>query len=40
MSKKQGTIALCVAKAKFTSAAHCYEQVLWMKNQLKDYNVH
>jgi len=32
MSKKQGTIALSTAEAKYISVAHYCTQYLWMKN--------
>jgi len=38
-STKQGTIALLIAETKYISIASCCSQVLWIKHQLKDYNL-
>jgi len=36
-SKRQATIAMSTAEAKYISAASCCTQLDWMKHQLKDY---
>ena len=38
-SKKQNTIALSTAQAKYVSATNCCAQILWIKYQLKDFNL-
>jgi len=40
MSKKQGTIALSTTEAEYISAAQCCSQLLWIRNQLADYEIH
>ena len=39
-SKRQSTIALSTAEAEYISASLCSTQMLWMKNQLEDYQIH
>ncbi|KAI4321444.1 hypothetical protein MLD38_034824 [Melastoma candidum] len=39
-SKKQTTIALSTAEAEYVSAASCCAQLLWMRQQLEDYDLH
>ena len=36
-SKKQNSISLSTAKAKYIAPRSCYTQLLWMKQMLKDY---
>jgi len=38
-SKKQNSIALSTAEAKYISAASCCSQLLWVKYQLEDYSM-
>ena len=38
--KKQSSTTLCTAKSKYMSVASCCSQVLWIKNQLEDYNIY
>ncbi|KAK6163686.1 hypothetical protein DH2020_000550 [Rehmannia glutinosa] len=38
-SKKQNSIATSTAKAEYISAGSCCAQVLWMRQQLRDYEV-
>nr|GEU42941.1 putative ribonuclease H-like domain-containing protein [Tanacetum cinerariifolium]GEU42995.1 putative ribonuclease H-like domain-containing protein [Tanacetum cinerariifolium] len=35
--KKQTIVATYTTKTEYVAAAHCYEQVLWIQNQLLDY---
>lgn len=39
-SKKQPTIALSTTKAEYIAGAGCSTQMLWMKSQLEDYQIH
>jgi hypothetical protein len=36
-SKKQNSVALSTAKAKYIAAGHCCAQLLWMRQTLKNY---
>jgi hypothetical protein len=36
-SKKQNSVDLSTAKAKYTAAGHCCAQLLWMRQTLRDY---
>jgi hypothetical protein len=36
-SKKQNSVALSTAKAEYIVAGHCYAQLLWMRQTLRDY---
>jgi hypothetical protein len=36
-SKKQNSVALFIAKAKYIAAGHCCAQLLWMRQTLRDY---
>jgi hypothetical protein len=36
-SKKQNSVALSTAEAEYIVAGHCCEQLLWMRQTLKDY---
>jgi hypothetical protein len=36
-SKKQNSVALSTAKAEYIPASHCYAQLLWMRQTLRDY---
>jgi hypothetical protein len=36
-SKKQNSIALSTAEAEYIAAGHCYTQLLWMRQTLRDY---
>ena len=38
-SKKQNTIALSTVEAEYVSAANCSTQILWIKQQSKDFNL-
>jgi hypothetical protein len=38
-SKKQNTVALSTAEAEYVAAAACCSQVLWIKQQLRDYGL-
>ena len=38
MSKKQNSISLSTAKAKYIAAGNCYTQLLWMQ-KLIDYGI-
>jgi len=40
MSKKEGMIALSTAEAEYISVAQCCSQLLWIRNQLVDYEIH
>jgi len=37
---KQGSIALSTIEEKYISAASCCTQLIWIKNQLEDYNIY
>jgi hypothetical protein len=39
-SKKQNSVALSTAEAKYVAAGACCAQLLWMKQTLKDYGYH
>ena len=39
MSKKQNSVSLSTAKAKYIDAGSCYTQLLWMKMLLHDYGI-
>jgi hypothetical protein len=36
-SKKQNSVALSTAEAEYIAAGHCCEQLLWMRQTLRDY---
>jgi hypothetical protein len=36
-SKKQNSVALSTAEAKYIAASHCCAQLLWMRQTLRDY---
>jgi hypothetical protein len=36
-SKKQNLVALSTAETKYIVAGHCCEQLLWMRQTLRDY---
>jgi hypothetical protein len=36
-SKKQNSVALFTANAEYIAAGHCWAQLLWMRQTLKDY---
>jgi hypothetical protein len=36
-SKKQNSVALSTAEAEYITAGHCYAQLLWMRQTLRDY---
>jgi hypothetical protein len=38
-SKRQATIAMSTTEAEYILAASCCTQLLWMKHQLKDYQI-
>ena len=38
-SKKQNTVALSTAKAEYVAAAACCSQMLWIKQQLRDFGI-
>jgi len=38
-TKKQHSVALSMAEAEYVAAASCCSQALWIKQQLKDFNV-
>jgi hypothetical protein len=38
-SKKQVSVALSTAEAEYVAAGSCCAQILWMKQQLKDYGI-
>ncbi|GJV65559.1 hypothetical protein Tco_1476387 [Tanacetum coccineum] len=38
-AKKQQSVAMSSAKAKYVAAARCCANILWMKSQLTDYNI-
>ncbi|KAI3685730.1 hypothetical protein L6452_34988 [Arctium lappa] len=37
-SKKQNSVSTSTAEAEYVAAGSCCAQILWMKNQLRDYN--
>ena len=37
--KKQHAVAMCIAEAKYVAAASCCAQLLWIRQQLKDFCV-
>ncbi|CAM8935603.1 unnamed protein product [Rhodiola kirilowii] len=39
-SKKQNSMALSTTEAKYIAAAACCAQILWLRNQLSDFNLH
>ena len=39
MSKKQNSVSLSMAKAKYIVAGSCCTQLLWMKKMLHDYEI-
>ena len=39
MSKKQNSVSLSTAKAKYITAGSCCSQLLWMKKVLIDYGI-
>ncbi|CAM8956208.1 unnamed protein product [Rhodiola kirilowii] len=39
-SKKQNSVALLTAEAEYIAAAACCAQILWLRNQLSDFNLH
>ncbi|CAM8912977.1 unnamed protein product [Rhodiola kirilowii] len=39
-SKKQNYVALSTAEAEYIAAAACCAQILWLRNQLSDFNLH
>jgi len=38
--KKQGSTTLSTTEVEYMSATSCCAQLLWIKNYLKDYNIH
>ena len=38
-SKKQNTVALSTAEAEYVAAAACCSQILWIKQQLRDFGI-
>lgn len=38
-SKKQNTVALSTAEAEYVAAAACCSQMLWIKQQFRDYGI-
>ncbi|GKE29803.1 hypothetical protein Tco_1445187 [Tanacetum coccineum] len=38
-AKKQQSVAMSSAEAKYVVAAGCYANILWMKSQLTDYDI-
>ena len=38
-SKKQNTVALSTAEAEYVAAAACCSQMLWIKQQLRDFGI-
>jgi len=38
-SKKQACVALSTTEAEYITAGNCCAQILWMKQQLEDYNI-
>ena len=39
MSKKQNSISLSFAKAKYIAAGNCFTQLLWIQKLLHDYDI-
>jgi hypothetical protein len=39
-SKKQHSISTSTAEAEYIAAGSCCAQILWMRNQLRDYGIH
>ena len=39
VSKKQNSVALSIAKAKYISTGSCCAQILWMKTTLNDFGI-
>ncbi|CAM8938926.1 unnamed protein product [Rhodiola kirilowii] len=39
-SKKQNSMALSTVEAEYIAAAACCAQILWLRNQLSDFNLH
>nr|GEX93984.1 retrovirus-related Pol polyprotein from transposon TNT 1-94 [Tanacetum cinerariifolium] len=39
-AKKQHSVAMSSAKAEYVAAARCCANILWMKSQLSDYDIH
>nr|GFC86316.1 retrovirus-related Pol polyprotein from transposon TNT 1-94 [Tanacetum cinerariifolium] len=39
-AKKQQSVAMSSAEAKYVAAAGCCASILWMKSQLSDYDIH
>ncbi|XP_057452605.1 secreted RxLR effector protein 161-like [Lotus japonicus] len=39
-SKRQSTISLSTAEVEYVAASSCCTQLLWVKHQLEDYNIH
>ena len=37
INKKKGLVALFIVKVEYILVASCYTQLIWIKNQLKDY---
>jgi hypothetical protein len=37
-SKKQNSIALSTAEVEYIAEGHCYAQLLWMRQTLRDYD--
>ena len=38
-SKKQNSVALSTAEAKYIAATTCCSQMLWIKQQLRDFGI-
>ena len=38
-SKKQNLVALSIAEAEYVAAGSCCAQILWIKQQLKDFGI-
>ncbi|GKD67325.1 hypothetical protein Tco_1309433 [Tanacetum coccineum] len=39
-AKKQQSVAMSSAQAKYVAAAGCCASILWMKSQLSNYDIH
>ena len=39
-SKKQNSVALSTAEAEYIAAGSCCAQLLWIKQQMEDFNLH
>ncbi|GKC40662.1 hypothetical protein Tco_1053046 [Tanacetum coccineum] len=39
-AKKQQSVAMSLAEAKYVAAIECCASILWMKSQLSDYDIH